>query len=92
MTLRAFRGWMVRGSGWWGLAGCVFTLLTQADRRYDYATLGMAVAAMGAWGLVSQAKIPGNRFERRLPVFKFLLCLCLAGTGLAAVMFFVNQQ
>ncbi|MDE1149054.1 MAG: hypothetical protein PW843_21010 [Azospirillaceae bacterium] len=91
MTPQTFKEWIVHHSRWWALAGCVFAFLAQGDRRYDYATLGMAVAAMGAWGLVSQAKIPGNRFERRLPVFKFLLCLCLGMTGLGAVLIFVNQ-
>ncbi|TWB80095.1 hypothetical protein FBZ87_102519 [Nitrospirillum amazonense] len=84
MTLVTFRGWVGRYGQWLILLGGLLAFFAQADKRYEVATLGMAAATIGAWGLLLAADLPGNRWSQRRPFLKIMLVLCFALTLLGA--------
>ncbi|MBB6250135.1 hypothetical protein [Nitrospirillum iridis] len=84
MTLVTLRGWVGRHGQWFILLGGLLAFFAQADKRYEVATLGMAAATLGAWGLLLAADLPGNRWGQRRSFLKIMLVLCFALTLLGA--------
>ncbi|TWB22019.1 hypothetical protein FBZ89_104267 [Nitrospirillum amazonense] len=84
MTLLDLRGWIGRYGQWFMLLGALLAFFAQADKRYEVATLGMAAATLGAWGLLLAADLPGNRWSQRRPFLKVMLVLCFGLTVLGA--------
>ncbi|TWB30494.1 hypothetical protein [Nitrospirillum bahiense] len=92
MTVLAVRSWIARYGRWWILAGGFFGFLAQADKRYDYATLGMAIASLGTWGLLLNADMPGKSFGYRRPFLTVLFWLAIALTLLYLCLFYAVER
>ncbi|MEC4594820.1 hypothetical protein VPG91_27740 [Nitrospirillum amazonense] len=92
MSVLAFRSWVARYGRWWILAGVFLGFFAQGDKRYDYATLGMVIASIGAWGLLLHADMPGKSFGYRRPFLTIFLRLTMALTVLSICLFYAVQM